>query len=67
MEEKEQKKSEGEIGSREGYGVETERCPCKHRGWYQIIASLSTVFCSTGTILRRKGNGLESKNLTFED
>jgi hypothetical protein len=29
----------------------------KHEEFSQIIASLSTVLCSTGTILRRKGNG----------
>ena len=50
-------------------GVETEKCPRNPFDWAQgnhetcsqIIASLSTVLCSTGTILRRKGNGSESE------
>jgi hypothetical protein len=37
--------------------VETEKCPRNHEAFSQIIASLSTVSCSTGTILRRKSNG----------
>ena len=36
--------------------VERENSPRKHEAFSQIIASLSTVLCSTGTILRRKSN-----------
>jgi hypothetical protein len=38
-------------------GVKTEESPREHEGFSHFIASSSTVFCSTGTILRRKGNG----------
>jgi hypothetical protein len=37
--------------------VERENSPREHKEFSQIIANLSTVLCSTGTILRRKGNG----------
>jgi|SRR5579859_375676 len=42
-------------------GVEAKKCPRNHKTFSQIIANLSTVLCSTGTILRRKGYGRESK------
>jgi len=45
------------AGGRNGRRVKRETRPREHEGFSQIIASLSIVFCSTGTILRRKGNG----------
>jgi len=39
--------------------VERENSPRKHEAFSHLIASLSTVLCSTGTILGRKGNGIE--------
>ena len=57
----------GIIGLRGIYGickdgrrVSEETSPRKHGTSSHSIASLSTVLCSTGTILRRKGNGRES-------
>jgi hypothetical protein len=41
--------------------AEREKCRHEHERFSQIIASLPTVLCSTGTILRRKGNGKELK------
>jgi hypothetical protein len=53
-------------GGRDRRRVEREDSPREHKGVSQIIASLSTVLRSTGTILRRKGNGdgleVESSN-----
>ena len=37
--------------------MERGNSPREHGEFSQIMASLSTVLCSTGTILRRKGNG----------
>jgi hypothetical protein len=37
--------------------VERENSPREHEALSQFIATSSTVLCSTGTILRRKGNG----------
>jgi hypothetical protein len=48
------RKSAWGVGTRR---VEGESCPREHTSRSQIIANLSTVLCSTGTILRRKGNG----------
>jgi hypothetical protein len=54
------------AGSRERRRVKTEESPRepiaqaaqgKHGQFSHVIASSSTVFCSTGTILRRNGNG----------
>src|SRR5579859_8153374 len=42
-------------------GVEAKKCPRNHKTFSQSIANLSTVLCSTGTILRRKGNGARSQ------
>ena len=47
-------------GSMEGRRVERENCPREHRELSQDIASLSTVFCSTGTILYGKRYGPRS-------
>src|SRR5258708_32147629 len=44
----------------EGRRVERENCPRDHRELSQDIASISTVFCSTGTILWGKGYGARS-------
>ena len=44
-------------GGRETRMVERENSPREHKGLSQIMASLLTVLCSTGTILPRKGNG----------
>ncbi len=41
--------------------MERETRPREHEGFSQIIVSLLTVLCSTGTILRRKGNGRGQK------
>src|SRR5579859_4567802 len=41
--------------------VVREKCSRKHEAFSHLIASLSTVLCSTGTILRRKGNGDRSQ------
>jgi hypothetical protein len=41
--------------------VERENSPREHGESSHIIASLLTVLCSTGTILRRKSNGRGSK------
>jgi hypothetical protein len=53
-------------GDKDRRRVEREKCPREHRKFSQIIASLSIVLCSTGAILRRKGNGdgseVESSN-----
>jgi hypothetical protein len=42
---------------REARRLERENSPREHKEFSHVIASSSTVFCSTGTILRRKGNG----------
>src|SRR5437899_6183612 len=39
----------------------TEISPRQHAQFSYVIASSSTVFCSTGTILRRKGNGSQQE------
>ena len=44
------------IGGRRGRRVKGEKCVPEHKLLFQVIDILSTVLCSTGTILRRKGN-----------
>jgi len=46
--------------------VERESSPREHKGFFQIIASSATVLCSTGTILRRKGNGWSSEAVDWK-
>jgi len=45
------------AGDRKRRRVKTDQSPREHEGFSHVIAISSTVLCSTGTILRRKGNG----------
>jgi hypothetical protein len=49
------------VGIGKDCRVKTEDSPREHEEFSHVIASSATVFYSTGTILRRKGNGNGSK------
>jgi hypothetical protein len=59
-------RSSDEVGMRRGRRGKREKRPREHGSFSQNMHTVTTVFCSTGTILRRKGNGdvleVESSN-----
>ena len=51
----------GPLGAYKCAGWKQKTLRANIKTFSQIIASLSTVLCSTGTILRRKGNREKSR------